>query len=124
MSKILPIYKSLKAPHSFQGLFGTLNQGMAIVMALYLIVGLFGYLKYGDEVHDSITLNLPPGILWDINRLMFTIAVFLSYPLQLYVPLHLLQPWIQSKINTKKNDVFLLDTIFRASMVGITCKFD
>lgn len=118
----MPVYKSLKKPHSFGGFFGVLNQSMFIVMVLYLVVGFFGYLKYGNEVHGSITLDLPPGIIWDIDRLMFTIAVFLSYPLQLYVPLHLLWPWLQNQINTKAVDINMISRIYRAAMVGVTCK--
>jgi amino acid permease len=32
---------------------------MVIVTCLYIAVGFFGYLKYGEDVLGSITLNLP-----------------------------------------------------------------
>lgn len=48
-------------PDDFMGYNGVLNTAMIIVTCGYLAVGFFGYLKYGDEVHGSITLNLPPG---------------------------------------------------------------
>jgi proton-coupled amino acid transporter len=34
---------------------------MFIVGALYIAVGFFGYLKYGDNAVGSVTLNLPSG---------------------------------------------------------------
>jgi proton-coupled amino acid transporter len=42
------------------GRTGALNTGMVIVAALYTSVGFFGYLKYGEKVEGSITLNMPP----------------------------------------------------------------
>lgn len=48
-------------PHDFRGLNGVLNTGMILVTCGYIAVGFFGYLKYGDAVHGSITLNLPPS---------------------------------------------------------------
>lgn len=38
---------------------GLLSLGMTIVIALYIAIGFLGYLKYGDHVLGSITLNLP-----------------------------------------------------------------
>lgn len=50
---------NMEKPKQFVGLFGLFNIGMVIIMMLYLLVGIFGYLKYGDEIEPSITLNLP-----------------------------------------------------------------
>lgn len=49
----------MKTPEAFGGWNGVLNTGMVIVAALYTGIGFFGYLKYGDRVRGSITLNLP-----------------------------------------------------------------
>lgn len=49
----------MENPKQFVGLFGLFNIGMVIIMSLYLLMGIFGYLKYGDDVKASITLNLP-----------------------------------------------------------------
>lgn len=56
---ILPLENNMKTPQDFGGLTGVLNTGMVIVAVLYTAVGFFGYLKYGDAVKGSITLNLP-----------------------------------------------------------------
>ena len=44
-----------------KGINGVLNTSMALVLALYLAMGFYGYLKYGEDIEASITLNLPPG---------------------------------------------------------------
>lgn len=57
---ILPLENNMKNPQDFGGWNGVLNTGMVIVACLYTAIGFFGYLKYGDTVQGSITLNLPP----------------------------------------------------------------
>lgn len=61
---ILPLENNMKTPQDFGGLSGVLNTGMVAVAALYTAVGFFGYLKYGDNVAGSITLNLDPNAMY------------------------------------------------------------
>lgn len=56
---IMPLENEMKSPKAFVGLTGVLNQAMSILVVLYVAIGLFGYLKYGNEISDSIILNLP-----------------------------------------------------------------
>lgn len=57
--QILPLENEMKTPKSFVGKFGVLNQAMISIIIMYIGMGLFGYLQYGDEAAGSITLNLP-----------------------------------------------------------------
>ena len=57
---VLPIENKMKTPEAFGGWCGVINLGMTIATVFYAAVGFYGYLKFGDEVQDSITLNLPP----------------------------------------------------------------
>lgn len=57
---VLPLENNMRTPEDFGGTTGVLNTGMVIVACLYTAVGFFGYLKYGENVKGSITLNLPP----------------------------------------------------------------
>jgi proton-coupled amino acid transporter len=49
----------MKTPKSFGGTFGVLNRAMVVIIALYVGMGFFGYIKYGSGALGSITLNLP-----------------------------------------------------------------
>lgn len=49
----------MKTPASFGGITGVLNTGMSIVLSMYVAIGFFGYVKYGEQAKGSITLNLP-----------------------------------------------------------------
>ena len=59
ISLVLPLQKDMRTPRQFEGLTGVLNTGMVTVSALYFAVGFYGYLKYGEVIKGSITLNLP-----------------------------------------------------------------
>jgi proton-coupled amino acid transporter len=59
MLQVMPLENSMKNPDHFIGKFGILNIAMFIVVLLYGTIGLFGYLKYGNFVKGSVTLNLP-----------------------------------------------------------------
>jgi len=55
----MPLENNMKTPQHFIGCPSVLNIGMAIVVLLYSTVGMFGFLKYGEDTEGSITLNLP-----------------------------------------------------------------
>lgn len=57
--QVMPLENNMEKPRHFIGLCGVLNQGMSGVTLVYILVGFLGYLRYGDEVQGSITLNLP-----------------------------------------------------------------
>lgn len=64
---VIALENNMERPKSFGGTCGVLNIGMIIVTGLYGFVGFFGYVKYGDNSKDSITLNLPAG--WFVKQL-------------------------------------------------------
>ena len=57
---VLPLENQMKTPKDMKGWNGVLNTAMTIVACLYIAVGFYGYLQYGEKVLGSITLNLPP----------------------------------------------------------------
>lgn len=58
ISIVLPLENNMITPQSFGGATGVLNVGMVVTVIMYSAFGFFGYLKYGDAVQGSITLNL------------------------------------------------------------------
>merc|ERR1719411_1173120 len=93
---VLPLENQMRTPRDMRGWNGVLNTSMTIVTCLYIAVGFFGYLKYGESVQGSITLNLPVD-QWSaqIVILMQSIVVFMSYSLQFYVPIAIILPKIK-----------------------------
>jgi solute carrier family 36 (proton-coupled amino acid transporter) len=56
---VLPLQNEMRKPENFSKRLGVLNVGMVIATAMYIIIGVVGYWKYGEEVLGSVTLNLP-----------------------------------------------------------------
>lgn len=57
--QVLPLFAEIKDDTKFTSSFGVLNFGMVAVMMLNVPLGMTGYLKWGEEVQSSLTLNLP-----------------------------------------------------------------
>ena len=74
--QVLPLERNMRDPSDFSGWTGVLNTAMMIVTCGYIFVGFFGYLKYGDAVHGSITLNLPPSDVYVFLKLPCHIVIY------------------------------------------------
>lgn len=57
--QVLPLQKEMKEPKKFGSTFGVLNIGMVIVIIMYTAIGFLAYLKFGEDIKGSVTLNLP-----------------------------------------------------------------
>lgn len=51
---------------------------------MYILVGITGYLSYGDHVNDNIVSMYAPSVATTIGRLAIVILVMFSYPLQVH----------------------------------------
>ncbi|VDM68858.1 unnamed protein product [Strongylus vulgaris] len=56
---VLPIENQMDEPLHFITHNGVLNTSCFLVLILYMTVGFFGYLRFGDGIMDTLTLNLP-----------------------------------------------------------------
>uniref|UniRef100_A0A1B6CN84 Amino acid transporter transmembrane domain-containing protein n=1 Tax=Clastoptera arizonana TaxID=38151 RepID=A0A1B6CN84_9HEMI len=79
---ILPIENSMRNPRNFLRCPGVLNNAMIIIATLFGSIGFIGYLKFGDNVQGSITLNLGNDILAESVKMSVALAVFFTYTLQ------------------------------------------
>jgi len=98
ISVVLPLYSRMREPRLMSSPFGVINVSFFFILILYFVMGLLGYLKYGHQVRDSITLNLPATPLYDMVRAMFTASILLSYPLQFYVPNEIIWKWAKKNL--------------------------
>lgn len=118
---VLPVHDSMRKPERFHGPCGILSIAMTVVTVLYMFLGTLGYLKYGNSVHGTITVDLPGrDVFYEADRLMFALAIFLSYPLQLYVPIHIFWPCIQNKLPENLQKSTTVNNMYRAAMVFVT----
>lgn len=69
IGSVMPLENTMKKPQHFLGCPGVLNAAMITVVVLYAIIGFVGYVRFGDEVEGSITLNLPDGEVYVLIKI-------------------------------------------------------
>lgn len=115
---VMPVENEMAKPQQFLGCPGVLNIAMTIVISLYGLVGFFGYIKYGDEVRGSVTLNLPQDeILAQSAKILMALAILFTYSLQFYVPMEMIWRQIHNKISVRYHNLTQI-TIRTLAVVG------
>uniref|UniRef100_A0A0K0CUA9 Aa_trans domain-containing protein n=1 Tax=Angiostrongylus cantonensis TaxID=6313 RepID=A0A0K0CUA9_ANGCA len=97
---VLPIESQMDEPLHFITNNGVLNTSCLLVLIVYMTVGFFGYLRFGNDVKDTLTLNLPQTNFYQTIKLMFVACILVSYPLQFYVPMERIEKWIKRKVTS------------------------
>lgn len=119
ISVVLPIENQMKYPRDMLGVTGVLNTSMILVLVLYIAMGFYGYLKFGDSIQASITYNLPPTELaGQITLCLYSMAIFFSYSLQFYVVIDIIKKNILEK-KWSGRSLIIADMAVRV-MVNIT----
>ncbi|KOC59052.1 Proton-coupled amino acid transporter 4, partial [Habropoda laboriosa] len=99
---VMPVENTMQNPQHFLGCPGVLNITMSIVVVLYAVLGVFGYLKYGEAVMGSITLNIPiQEELGQAVKMLIALAVLFTYGLQCFVPLDIIWNSMKDKCSHK-----------------------
>ncbi|KAK5973107.1 Proton-coupled amino acid transporter 4 [Trichostrongylus colubriformis] len=114
---VLPIENQMDEPLHFITHNGVLNTSCLLVLALYMTVGFFGYLRFGNDIMDTLTLNLPQTNFYQVVKLMFVCCILVSYPLQFYVPLERIEKWIKRKIAIERQEKL----IYGVRLTGVLC---
>ncbi|XP_036704952.1 proton-coupled amino acid transporter 2-like [Balaenoptera musculus] len=113
---VLPLENKMKDARRFPVI---LSLGMSIVTALYISIGTLGYLRFGNDIKASITLNLPNCWLYQSVKILYIIGILCTYALQFYVPAEIIIPFATSQVS--KRWALPLDLFIRFSMVSLTC---
>lgn len=118
---IIALENNMATPKSFGGAFGVLNVGMFVIVALYAGMGFVGYWKYGADALGSVTLNLPEmDILSRTIRILFAVAIFISYGLQCYVPVDIIWNVYLVQKYKDSNNKFVYEMLVRIVVVIVT----
>ncbi|XP_072766983.1 proton-coupled amino acid transporter 2 isoform X3 [Anoplolepis gracilipes] len=128
---VLPLKNEMKNPNNFNKPLGVLNVGMVIVGTMFVAMGFLSYLKYGDDVAGSVTLNLASEKMMAGNvifsqlslpqciKAAISLSILFTYALQFYVPIAIMWPGIVSRFGPFKWPV-LAEIIFRSAMCLVT----
>lgn len=79
---IIPIQESMKDPRKFPKVLGLV---MVIITTIFLSMGALSYGAYGSKTETVVILNMPQDSkLVNAVQLMYSIAILLSTPLQIF----------------------------------------
>lgn len=116
---VLPLKNSMEKPHKFDRPLGVLNVGMTAVSFLFIFAGFFGYLKWGESVGPSLTLNVEvTEWLGQAVKIAVSLGVLMGYPLQFFVAIQIMWPPICSILKIKPT--LCKELLFRTIMVIVT----
>lgn len=116
---IIPITESMKEPQKFPR---ALTGVMAGVMVLFASAGSLSYMAFGSKIQTVVITNLPQSSRFvQAMQFLYSIAILLSTPLQLFPALAVLEKGIFTrsgkynwKVKTEKN-------LFRFLVVAVCC---
>lgn len=118
---IMPLENEMKTPKNFRGPTGILNRAMAIIIALYIGLGLAGYLKYGAEVKGTVTVNLPNDeLLAQVAKGLIAAGIFITHAIACYVAIDIIWREYLSKTMKENWNTLLWEYILRTFIVFVT----
>ncbi|CCD61560.1 Amino acid transporter transmembrane domain-containing protein [Caenorhabditis elegans] len=97
---VLPLENRMKKPEDMKGPFGVLSVGVGMVVVIYSFAGFFGFLTYGNDVQDSITLNLPNDHLGIFVKAVLLFVVYSGFLIQVFPIVAMIWPAIKKKLRT------------------------
>lgn len=112
---IIPIQESMKNPKRFPAALGAV---MVIIIILFLSVGVISYAAYGSKTETIIILNLPQdNKLVNGVQLLYSIAILLSTPLQLFPAIRITENEFFTRSGRQNQYIKWKKNVFRFFMV-------
>ncbi|XP_031633234.1 proton-coupled amino acid transporter-like protein pathetic [Contarinia nasturtii] len=100
---VMPLENQMKTPQNYVGVFGVLNKGMAIVTAVYLVVGFLGFWCFGRITMENITRNLPVNEKKaQVVKIAVLLSVLMTFSLQLYVCIEIVFNAVKDRVGNKQ----------------------
>uniref|UniRef100_A0A1B6KB22 Amino acid transporter transmembrane domain-containing protein n=1 Tax=Graphocephala atropunctata TaxID=36148 RepID=A0A1B6KB22_9HEMI len=119
---LIVLEHNMEKPQHFLGAKGILPMGLTVVAVLYILIGFFGYVKYGNSgVRETIFASLPKNEWLSLTAEgVYGICIFGTHPLQCYVSLEII--WGNYLVKHIKNPEreCIVEYILRTFCVFIT----
>lgn len=101
---VMPVENTMEKPEQFLGKPSVLLIAMVTVTVLYTIMGALGFIRYGEIIEASITLNLPteewPAVT---GQVLIGLAILFTFGLQFYIPMEILLKKLEHRLAKNRN---------------------
>lgn len=115
---IIPIQQSMKKSRQFTPVLGGV---MVAITVAFVSMGALQYMAYGSEVKTVIILNLPQqSRLVNGIQLLYSLAIMLSTPLQLFPAIRILENWLFVRSGKYNIKIKWQKNLFRFCLVFFT----
>uniref|UniRef100_A0A0K0FK65 Aa_trans domain-containing protein n=1 Tax=Strongyloides venezuelensis TaxID=75913 RepID=A0A0K0FK65_STRVS len=114
---VIPLTNHMKESNS---MINILIWGMTLIIIIAECSGVLGYLTYGNKVASNITLNLEDSKLLLFIKTIFMIVIFISYLIQMFVPIDMALPYVKMIIRKEYQNKNYLESILRIFFVILT----
>ncbi|XP_030378761.1 proton-coupled amino acid transporter-like protein CG1139 isoform X2 [Scaptodrosophila lebanonensis] len=118
---ILPLRNSMREPEQFSSRWGVLNLTMVFITGLFIFTGFVSYMRWGELVEGSITLNLNvEDVMSQVVKIVAALGVFFGYPIQFFVMIKILWPPVKRSYSCAQKYPITLQVILRFIMIMMT----
>jgi solute carrier family 36 (proton-coupled amino acid transporter) len=101
---VMPVENSMAKPQKFLGFPSVLLIAMVCVTVMYTVLGFLGFIRYGDEIKGSITLNLPTDDWLAVTgQVLIGLAILFTFGLQFYIPMDILLRKLENTMAKSRN---------------------
>ncbi|KAG8274812.1 proton-coupled amino acid transporter-like protein CG1139 [Homalodisca vitripennis] len=118
---IIALEHHMVTPAHFLGCKGIFPWSLLTVMCLYIMVGFFGYVKYGKSIDETIIASLPRNEWLSLTiEGVYAICIYGSYPLQCFVSLEIIWGNYLVKFIKDPNKECCIEYLMRTIVVIVT----
>lgn len=121
IGSVMPVENSMIKPQQFLGAPSVLLIAMVTVTVMYTIIGLLGFIRFGDSIRGSITLNLPTDEWAAITgQVLIGVAILFTFGLQFFIPMDILLRKLENRIAKSRNiSEIVIRTLIMIAMGGL-----
>eukprot|EP00168_Porphyra_purpurea_P008540 TRINITY_DN2083_c0_g1_i10.p1 TRINITY_DN2083_c0_g1~~TRINITY_DN2083_c0_g1_i10.p1 ORF type:complete len:552 (-),score=138.55 TRINITY_DN2083_c0_g1_i10:229-1884(-) len=90
---VVPVESSMRRPSEFAGV---LRSALAVLTVVLAVVGVLGFVTFGEDTRSIILLNMKGSALVSIVKIVLVVGILFTYPLQLVPVIQALETWMES----------------------------
>lgn len=118
---ILPLRNKMRNPENFTSTFGVLNVTVGMITLLFIFTGFIGYMRWGEDVDGSITLNLnAEEVMSQVVKIVAAMGVFFGYPIQFFILIKIIWKPMKESCGVAQSYPITVQVVLRFIMVMCT----